>query len=516
MIGTRIGLAVGIRGGLAVGIGADPEGPGGFFATLLTSVIGDSNTVGIGTGDAADTGFNVKTPVPAVPYNAHYANGTGPPPTFVEYPGDGVFGPLSLYAASGGQSMGMEMSLGPEMVNATANPAIAKVGVSGSTLATEWLPTSTYPAAGAGNLFNLWVARMHAAEAACGKKLVAVFVHLGTNDALNAGQAAATQANIGAFCTAARSAFGAGLVIVWVKTNLASTPTNVAAVRSGQVAYAGTDPLFALIENDDLPIKGDGLHFQEGSYLELGQRCAYAALDLLGFARKNISTTPAVVGYGTEVHGAANLVVPSWGGERDGDLQLMHVTCGIVTGSIATPSGWTLVNASGDATGGGVHENSSVFSRKVTTALLGANSGHMPSTTVTITTATRNAAKVYTVRGPAALDVTNVDQSAGTAAAVFNSGPFAITGVTTTAANELVCIFTGGYCGSSPANPMAVTAAGLANVVEVQDSVAVIVTDRQVLTLTTGQLAAAGATGSPSATSGANMVMVGHVVSIKP
>lgn len=502
----RSGLRAALRSGLS-----PTDGPG---TPTLWAIVGDSNGVGIGIGDSADTGFRVGTPNTGIPFNAHYAVGTGPPPTFVDFPSAGSFGSLGLYAASSSQSMGIEMSMGPELLAAGATPAIFKMAVSGSTLATEWLPTSTYPAAGAGNLFNLWVARVQAAQSATGRTLGGVVVSLGTNDALSSGQAAAFQANMAAFVAAVRLAFGSSTAVVWIKTNVNTGNVNTPAVRSGQDAAVAADSTIKLVDNDDLTLLGDNLHYLTNGYLTLGQRCALALLDARGYARRTVTTTPAVIGYGPVASGAGNLTVVSYGGEQDGDLQVLDVGIGIVAGTITTPSGWTQAVASGDSTSTGVTVSSTVYVRKVTSALLAANGGRMPATTVTIGTSTRNAAKPYTVRGPAALDVTNVDATQAFAANVFNTGPVSITGVTTTQANELVLCLTAAYCGSS--GTVAVTNGGLAGVTEVQDSASVIVTDRILLAATVGSKAAAGATGAWSYTSSANTVLSANTISIKP
>lgn len=500
-IGPHIGPHVGPR--IGPRIGASPSGS-------LVLLGGDSNTTGIGVGDSADTGFAVGTPITTTPYNRHYAVGVGPPPTFVDFPSANTFGSLGLYAASSTQSLGMELTLGPALVaGGLPSPAIALMSVSGSTLAVEWLPTGTYPAAGAGNLFNLFVA--YAKGIAGGRSIPVSVWNLGTNDALDAGQANAFQTNMGAFATALRAAFGANHVIVWVKTNVNTGNAFTSTVRAKQVAYAATDSLFYLVDDDDLSLLGDGLHFLTNGYLTLGQRAAAGALSKLGYAAQTVTGAPSVLGYGPESHGSSSpLSVVSWGGERDGDLQLLHVNLGIVAGSITTPAGWTLVDTV-SSTAAGVTEQTAVYTRAVTTALLNANGGHMPAASVAFATAARAAAKTYTVRGPNANPT--VDTSAFTGPNTFDTGPTAHTGVTTTAASELVAVFSGGYCGSSGTMSATSTLTGFR---QIQDTATVIVTDREIMDLWTGTQAAAGATGNVSVSSSANMAKLGAVIGVKP
>jgi hypothetical protein len=509
MIGLRVGPVVGLNVGDAIGASASEIGGGGALASLVVAKIGDSGAVGFGTGDSADTGFLVGTPITAVRYNARYATATGPPPTFINFPGFRVFGALALYDVSGNQSMGSEMSLGPTLLTAADAPCIIKAdAVTGSTLAVEWSPTGTYPAAGAGNLYHLMVTQVHALEAQVGRLLDAMIVELGTNDAANAGQAAAYATNMNALIAQLRIDFP-GVKIVLVRPNPNVPNASMATVLTNFAAVIAGDGTLKLVETDDCPLSGS-FHCTSNGYLSQGQREGIAVLDTLGYARQNVTTTPNVVGYGPEAHGTGNLTVIPWAGSRDGDLEVMVVTIGLATGTITPDVSWTLASSSGDATAIGVHENSSVYTRAVTNAAL--VNGHMPAATVTVVTATRNAAKIFTVRGPN-LNPT-VDAVQGVANNAINSGPVSITGVTTTAANELVMRFTGGFCGSNSLTTL--TDAGLTSVRKVQDSACVIVTDREIITLHVGTKAVSGATGAASMTSSANMIVVGNTVSVKP
>lgn len=509
MIGSVVGSRFGAVLSSFTNVGSDF---GAFPGTMLVALLGDSDQVGFGVANSADTGFLVNTPDNRIQYNDHYANSTNTPIPFLEYPAYHVLGPLAPYADPNSQSLGQSITFGQEAIKLTPAPVVVQVALTGSTLATHWLPTGTYPGAGSLNLYNTVVADIHQFETQVGRKLDAVVVNLGTNDAVTSGDATAFQANMTAFAAALRVDFGASLKIAWVKCNPNVPNTFISTVITAQQNVDTADAQMTLVDYDDLPLSGS-FHATTNGYLSMGQGSYFRVNDLLGIARVNVVTTPAVVGYGPVVSGTGNLVAIPWRGERDGDLEVLCVVTGLATSAITTPAGWTLVQVSGDATAIGVHENMSVYTRPVTQALLNANNNHMPSTSITIGTSTRNAAKIFTVRGPN-LNPTADTGPQGTASNAIGTGPVAITGVTTTTTNELVMCFSGGYCGSD--GTMVVTNGGLTSVTEIQDTVENINTDREIINLTVGTKATAGATGNFSATSNLNMILVAVVLAIKP
>ncbi len=317
--GLRSGLRAALRSGL------NPTDVAALFP-----LIGDSNCVGIGVADTADRDFAVATPNPAWKINSRYAASVnaGSTNTYTDYPSFRALTDGSLYAASSGQSMGFELSLGSTLVaRGVPTPVIPKWGVVGSTLAVEWNPTGSYPAAGAGNLFNLMVTQMLAFQSSTGKRVAAVTVSLGTNDAADTAQASAFQANMGAFCTALRTAFvNPSLVVCWIKTNpdpLGNTFTS--AVIAGQVAYALTDPLCLLIDQADVLLVSDHLHNTANGYLTVGQRCGSAIATALGYAKVAVPTAPNWIGGGPIAASTTNPVGVSYGDEADGDLQVASV-----------------------------------------------------------------------------------------------------------------------------------------------------------------------------------------------
>lgn len=519
MIGVRIGMAIGQRVGLAIGVGADPLG-GSAPATIFPQ-IGDSNIVGIGVADTADRDFAVTTPNPSWLLNSRYASsvGAGLTNTYTDYPSNRVLTSGSLYAASSGQSMGFELSIGSTLVaRGVPTPTLPKWGVVGSTLAVEWNPTGTYPAAGAGNLFSLMVAQMLFWQTSTGKRIGAVTVSLGTNDAANSGQASAFQANMGTFCAALRTAFGnPTLVVCWIKTNpdpLGNTFTNT--VIAGQIAYVATDPLCLLVDQADCALVSDHLHNTANSYITVGQRIGAAIATATGYPKQTIVGAPNWIGVGPIAASTTDPVGVSYGDEIDGDLQVaslrMQLTGATVPAATA-PSGWTEIgNAS--SVSSGVTEAVYLYKRPVTTALLNANNGHMPPTTfVNDHAANGNAVKIYTLRGPN-LNPT-VDASAFTASNTIGNGPVVVPALTTGAPNTRATLFTGGFAGGVSTS-MSATNGTLAGFAKAFDSTITISANNSIHALASGTLAAAGSSGTFASSSTAGVIQCNAVVSFKP
>jgi lysophospholipase L1-like esterase len=478
----RIGLSMALRIGL--------DSP---TTVNVYPILGDSNAYGQGVTNNADGGFGLTTPFTTVQLSSHIAPGVAFPPVFADF-----VGTLQPYTNPNNPSMGIELTMGQALFAAGAKPLMAVMAVSGSTLATEWLPTSTYPAAGAGNLYNLFVARMRALGT-----VRAITVHLGTNDASTAPMSSAFQSNMTAFLAALRADFSAGLVVAWVKTNVNGSGAFTSTVRAAQVAVAAGDPNLLLIDNDDIALT-DGFHFDADGYITIGQRAAFAIADKLGLARQTVTTTPAVLGWGPAAHGAGALAPRSWPGTLVGDLELGIGTTGLVAAAQTTPAGWALV-ASTNLTSvfAGLNQQVALYQRA------GSNGG---AATAFADTNNFNAFKCFTVRGPnanPAIDVVN-----GSVNNNFDTGPLSIPSITTTAANEIVLIFQGGYSGG--ANGYAATNAGLTSVQLIQSGTYAIGSDFQVIGLTSGIKAAAGATGAASGTSTNSAITVGLQIGIKP
>lgn len=497
-----------LRGGPAVGT-----------AVLM---IGDSIQVGIGVGDvAAQDERSIGTPNPVAKLLSHYANGVGPPPTFIDYPSANTLTDLSLYAASSGQSMGFEMTFGPALAAALGTtPVLIKSAVSGSTLAAEWDPSGTYPASGSGNLYNSTVTLAHTMEASSSSQVAIVFVVLGTNDAISGTNASNFAANIANLDNHLATDFP-GCKRVYLKVNASTDPghaANVSTIRAGLVSALSGNANAAIVEYDDCTLLGDTLHPTTESYLAVGPRVAAAALDLLGVARAPLVTLGATgwgLSWGAGTSGTGALSPKGSGLAKNGHRELLVVATGIVAGTIPAPTSadaWTQIGSTLVSTASGVTEQLAVFTRLVTTAMLNANGGHTSPTTVTPTTTARHLAKIFNVWGPNANP--SVDTSQATQPNTFGTGPTTVAALTTTHVNDLVVLFSGGYCGSDPTQ--SATNGTLANFAKAIDVSFNILTDREILAAFAGTLASASTSGTWSESSTANAVLNHLAIALNP
>lgn len=442
---------------------------------LLVAKIGDSGAKGYAFGAGADPGFLVGTPNEAVRYNMRAADAIGPPPVFVDFPAPLTLGPLALYDDPSSLSMGSEMSLGPTLLTAVARACVIKAcTIPGTTLAVDWLPTGTSPAAGEGNLYHLSRAQIRAFEAQVGRTLDALIVEAGTNDGASADHAGAALANYTALIAQGRADFP-GVAIVLVRPNPAVPNPHMDQVIAAVNAIAAGDPTVRMVDTDDLPLAMSA-HATANGYLSQGQREGFAVLDALGYPRQ-APAEPTVVGWGPEVHGTGDLTAIPWAGSRPGDLEVMPVVVGLAALGAVTPDAtWTLASESGDAAAIGVHAGMVVFTRPVTSDLL-AGRKWTPAAHVAITGTTRNAAKIFTVRGPA--PGPTYAAGVGFASSTYGTGPTTIPGGPGTG---LRLWFTGGFSGQDPVSTLTIPGA---TVRRVQDSACNILTDREVITLHT-------------------------------
>jgi hypothetical protein len=496
------GIRAGIAPGLGAGVGAGASGAG-----LFVAMIGDSNAVGIGDTDRADKidpgGGAITVPFTDCTYNSRQASAVADPPVWLDL----ATGSLRPYAAGGQSGMGFELTLGRTLAAAGAAPWLAKQAITGATLHVEWKPSGTFPTGT--NLYRQWVARMHDLETTSGRRLAAVVVSLGTNDAADTTQASAFQANMAAFRAAVTADFGAATPIVWIKTNTNTTNTFTSTVRTGQVA-AAADSSIILVDNDDLSLT-DGLHYESDGYLTLGQRVGFAILDRLGYARQTAGPVSSVVGWGPAAYGAGALSPRSWPGAKANDREYMVVVTGLTDVAITTPAGWSLIAGTSQTSTFAVtnKQRMAVYERLVTQAMLDANAGRTAPTTVADTN-DLNAAKIFCVR--ATTPTTDVANSGAN-----NALDQALTQptITTTVANELVMLFSGGFSGNGTAS-LTTTHAGLTSVTRHQNATYLIGSDFQNIGLTAGVKLTAGATGTGSVAASNNMILVGAVIGVKP
>lgn len=378
----------------------------------FVAVIGDSHAVGASDSSAADTAFRVTTLNTGVLVNGRYAAGAGvDPPNWTNFDANLV---MRYLQAPHLGTMGTEMTLGTTFQSIVTLPAISMTGGNGYLLDQNWKPSSTFMLGTTGtNLFNTWINSMNVFASSVSKKLGAVAVLLGGNDA-NAGGApvANYQANLTALIAGIRAAFGSTIPVIVMRTNInTSGPTapNLAAVRTAQENVVAGDARTALIDTDDLNLLGDSIHYTDNSNLVIGNRIAFAMADLLGYSRVQ-PTVPSIVGWGPHFTSASTLAPKSWAGDRNGDINCMFVTTtNTVTGqTITTPAGWTAIGTPTETASSGIFTTFNLYARKVTTAMLVANNNHTAPTSITVSGNT-NSAKIFTIRGAADLDVTNIE-----------------------------------------------------------------------------------------------------------
>lgn len=271
MIGPRITARIGANVTTAVGTGVDELGGS---VTILVPMAGQSEEVGEDTTSNLTGGWQATL-------EAQYANVQ----LYEQERASGDFsitytnGPYSLRprAAAPTRNMGIELSMGRTLDSPfPARWNITKYGLSGTSLAVNWLPTGTYPIGDPVNLFNHWLAWLDAAEATLGPIRVIVWMQ-GESDSTVQAQANAYQTNLAALLAAVRAhkAAWAGMkfVIVRISSQLPiGTYVYRDTVRTAQAAVVAADNgLSALVNTDDLAL-GGGSEYTADSLRILGQR----------------------------------------------------------------------------------------------------------------------------------------------------------------------------------------------------------------------------------------------------
>ncbi|HEY6037920.1 MAG TPA: hypothetical protein VIV58_26755 [Kofleriaceae bacterium] len=473
---------------------------------LLVKKRGDSNDVGQGTIDKLDRSMGLSALNLNVLSAKTYALGVVDPPSLLTY-GPAPSGPYQATTSIPG--MGHELSLAAELYAIGALPYISDYGIDGTTAA-DHAPASLYPSTG-GNLYTRVNAFHDQQVIASGRSKASVDIYtIGTNDASTAPLSAAFQANLAAYC-AARRVTVPGLHIFQPTVNPNGSNTYTSVVRAAQVAYAATDPLFHLVSTDDLPLgAGDGYHHSSDEYVTIGQRLAYSIGDTLGYSRPTVSTAyPQFIGSDVGVYGTGVITPRSWAGETPGDLEILVVSTGLLAAAIALTSaqGFTLVG-SVTSVFSGLDQQLAVFSRPVVAGSL--VNGMMPSPVVTDNN-NLNAAAIWVVRGAAG--VVPVIEASQTCANNADGTNLTMTGVTTLGDNRLIMMIGAGYAGG--ANTVSVANAGLTSVVKQRDALYQMGSDYQIMSLTTGVKAVAGATGNATLTSTAACIHTGITLAIK-
>jgi len=158
---------------------------------------------------------------------------------------------------------------------------ICNVAVSGSTLATNWLPSVNWPSGGT-NLFNQMVTIVNAAAASFGSSIAAFVWIQGEGDAADSTMASNYQTNLTALFNAVRAQWP-GVPIVFNQLSNSNSGAFKATVRTAQSNVAGAFSSCTMIGVDDLTLT-DGQHFNADSYAALGDRLGSALVTALGLA----------------------------------------------------------------------------------------------------------------------------------------------------------------------------------------------------------------------------------------
>lgn len=202
------------------------------------------------------------------------------------------FGSLSSYTSSqdnnsshgiDGTGLGPAQSLGRHFDYYQRNKCdVACVGVSGSTLATHWLPSGSFPSGGT-NLYQQAIAVTNSAMASFGSQIAGFFWVQGETDATDATMAANYQTNLTALFNAVRAAYGP-IPIVFAQLSSSMGAAHAADVRAAQAAVAAAFSNCTMVVTDDVPLGPDNIHYTADGYVALGDRMAAEMIALLGWA----------------------------------------------------------------------------------------------------------------------------------------------------------------------------------------------------------------------------------------
>jgi hypothetical protein len=145
--------------------------------------------------------------------------------------------------------------------------------------------------------------------------------------------------------------------------------------------------------------------------------------------------------------------------------------------------------------------------------MISANHGFTAPTTVAPAN-TNEFSEIITIRGPNANPT--VDTSALSVNNAFNTS-LSMTGITTTAANETAVMINVLFRTNATANPVTIAGTNLSNVTQIKNGTRDSgLSNFATIDVQTGNLAAAGATGTGTVTYGQSSIAVAAVIGIKP
>lgn len=467
---------------------------------------GDSNDYGHATSGTSDIEWQVTTITSQdtqVLFNSMSAPAASDPIALTE---DVPNGPLRKHATDGsGFDYGIELSLGRTLVQTIGNICLIKFAVSGATI-DKYRPSSTHRPSGMGgkNYYEFLRDRALSFAGVSGRKLGGVIGIGGGNDGNDATLADQVAAALTEIFGQLRTDFGPQVAGVWARTHTGIGVPFYSTVIARQQAAALTIPNFRLVGIDDAQLNVDTVHYLSRGYWTLGQRLAFAMLDMRGYPRFAVTANPPqLVGYGTAAYGAGSVAPVSWPGTQPDDMMYMVAVSEMGSSSaITTPSGWTaVVGGTGvpvSSSGSGFVCNLALFRRAVSQADLDANDGHTVPVTVTMP-GTENAAQIFTVRGNGSIIT---DASAHFESNAFNASTFNATGVTPAVPDSGIFVFCGGFTGATVT--IGAVNAGIAELTKVKDGTYLCNSNDQSIAVFAGM--ASSATGTTAITPSGSVV----------
>lgn len=462
MIGISVGIRAGINAsGSAVGISADPMGGGGVlipigfgFLTGQSNVVGNAQYLGAGTTTipGGDSGLKFDQAFSAVTFNQNSATAPANPMVYNINTGNIA---LQTYAAAGQSNMGLEQSLGRDLVNfgIFPNPVICKMAVVSSSIPANWLSTSGFPASGE-KLYDHKIAYGNARMAEQGRKFEFGVDLIGETDCATPSRVTNCIADRNQYWNEMMNAWGLPntFLIVTILVNPAQASGDPNGYRAQQIAWAAqwTRCPVAVIDPADIPIPADP-HYVMNGYSDIGSRVAIAIANYfnpgLGLDR-GVGPGPwfqqAAAGYTSQAS-------PSVAKPRDAaqtkanDLQILASSAATanVAITLTTANGFTsLTQFQSTFSTGPSLRTLGIWTRSAVLATMNANNGHMPPPVVDSGTATLNVSNVYCFRSPGTPTIDTLSNGVNNA----NSTTVVIPGGTTTGPNRLLALIacTGG------------------------------------------------------------------------
>lgn len=275
----------------------------------IVAIVGQSNAVGQGDSTLITNDAGLTSPLSSVRHYQITSQGPAPsdPITWsTGSPGSPVVGSLAPYTSSVANiagatttCMGPELALGHYLDEVLSNQTdLVTFAVSGTSIASHWLPTSGYPTSGSGgvNLFHQMIAALQDAEARLSGQIVTIIWIQGESDAQNATDAGNYQTNLQATFNAIRTYYSVPIIFNQLSSGCAAANTNT--VRTAQAAVQAATSNCYMFSVDDLILQTDNYHFNTNSYNVLGFRLGAQVLSALGITDTHSWTVDATSGKG--------------------------------------------------------------------------------------------------------------------------------------------------------------------------------------------------------------------------